>query len=78
MMNFSRKTRAAIEKYGIEFCVFAATECDIHGNGANTISYEFADPKLHGKTRCAGAAINAGREIVWHRAETTIGWPILD
>jgi hypothetical protein len=64
MNNFSKKTKVAIQKYTYEFCVFAAKECDEVGNGANTISYEFPDPKLHGKTRCAGAAINAGREIL--------------
>jgi hypothetical protein len=64
MKNFSKKTKIAISKYTYEFCVFAAKECDIIGNGANTISYEFPNPDLHGKTRCAGAAINAGREIL--------------
>jgi hypothetical protein len=64
MKNFSKKTKIAISKYTYEFCVFAAKECDIIGNGANTISYEFPNPDLHGKTRCADAAINAGREIL--------------
>lgn len=62
-MSLSNKTLAAIKKYGKEFCVYAAHECDVHGNGANTISYSFSNENLWGKTRCADAAINAGREI---------------
>jgi hypothetical protein len=63
MKTLSKKTTNAISKYGKEFCIWAAQE-NKDGNGANTISWGFFNPALRGKTRCADAAINAGREIL--------------
>ena len=63
--TLSKKTKAAISKYGKEFCIFAANE-NKDGNGPNTISWGFPYELRHlrGKTQCADAAINAGREIL--------------
>ena len=62
--TFSKKTNAAISKYGKEFCIWAAQE-NKAGNGANTISWSFPrESGLQGRTRSADAAIDAGREIL--------------
>jgi hypothetical protein len=65
MTTLSNKTILAISKYGKEFCIFAAQENNA-GEGANTISWSFPHELRHlrGKTQCADAAINAGREIL--------------
>jgi hypothetical protein len=65
MTTLSKKTKAAIAKYGKEFCIFAVNE-NKEGNGANTISWSFPHELRHlrGKTQCADSAINAGREIL--------------
>ena len=64
MKTLSKKTIAAVSKYGKEFCIWAAQE-NKEGNGANTISWSFPkESGLQGRTRSADAAIDAGREIL--------------
>jgi hypothetical protein len=65
MTALSKKNISAIAKYGKEFCIFAAQENNA-GEGANTISWSFPHELRHlrGRTQCADAAINAGREIL--------------
>jgi hypothetical protein len=64
MTTFSKKTNAAISKYGKEFCIWAAQE-NKAGNGANTISWSFPrESGLQGRTRSADSAIDAGYEIL--------------
>ena len=53
----SKKTQAAVKKYGTDDCIFAYAE-HLKGNGASTIAW------MMGLTfGQANAAINAGREL---------------
>lgn len=56
-------TRRAIAKYGRDKCLEAHRQNHFAGEGANTISITVLGGKWAGKTRCADAAINAGREL---------------
>ena len=56
----NKKTKRAINKYGIQTCI-DAYEMHKAGNGANTIAWSFQI--LNGNTNAGDAAINAGREI---------------
>jgi len=55
---YTKKTQLAIEHYGADVCAQAYVSCDIIGNGARSIGYEFGLT-----TNQADAAINAGREM---------------
>jgi hypothetical protein len=59
VISYTKKTQAAITKYGAEKCKQAFEQNVKHGNGASTIAYEIGFPN----TRAADSAINAGREI---------------
>lgn len=60
--KMSRATTRAVLRYGRDICI-AAHLSNEEGNGANTISWEVMGGQWAGKTRCAGAAIDAGREL---------------
>lgn len=59
----SKKTIRAIAIYGREKCIEAHVKSHFVGEGAYTISCIVLGGKWAGKTRCANAAINAGREL---------------
>ena len=61
--KLSPATARAVLRYGRDLCV-AAYKSNEEGNGANTISWEVMGGQWGGKTRCADAAIDAGRELV--------------
>lgn len=60
--TYSKRTQAAIAKYGQAACVRAAKMCDEQGMGARSVSIE--GPSSIKTTQQADAAINAGREIL--------------
>lgn len=61
--RLSKATQRAIATYGRDKCIQAHNANHFAGEGANTISHTILGGKWAGKTRCADAAINAGREL---------------
>jgi hypothetical protein len=69
MSEYTKKTRAAIQRYGEDACIKAYDMHEREGYGGRGVSLE--GPSVLKTTPQADAAIDAGREIAERRKQAT-------